>query len=92
MYVLPRTNLASIYLRRGLVDEAEELLLPLDRLKKFTSSEFQYYALVWSDLLAHRDDFEAALSWLDMLSKVMPGAPGLRGRRIRYSVGRLLSR
>jgi len=92
MYVLPRTNLAQIFLRRGQVDEAEKLLIPLDKLKKFTSSEFQFYALMWSDILAARGDYEAARSWLDMLSEVIPDAPGLRGRRIRYSLGRWLHR
>ena len=91
-YVFPRINLARLHLRRGQVDEAEKLLIPLDNLRKFTSSEFYNYALTWGDLLAAHGEYEGAQAWLKMLLQVMPGAPGLWGRRIRWSIGRLLSR
>ncbi|MBN1888894.1 MAG: tetratricopeptide repeat protein [Thermoflexales bacterium] len=89
-YVFPRANLAQIYLKRGQVKEAEELLLPLDNLRDFTSGEFRFYALTWSDVLAAQGNYEAAMSWLQMLSSARPGSPGVWGRRVRYWIGRLL--
>ena len=88
-YVFPRTNLAQTCLERGQVDEAAQLLIPLDKLRKFTSGEFRFYALTWSDVLAAQGNYEAALSWLRMLSEAMPGAPGIGSRRVRYRIGQL---
>ncbi len=91
-YVFPRTNLAQTCLERGQVDEAEQLLIPLDKLRKFTSGEFRFYALTWSDVLAAQGNYEAALSWLRMLSEAMPGAPGIGSRQARYRIGQLSHR
>jgi tetratricopeptide (TPR) repeat protein len=88
-YVFPRANLAWIYLRRGQIDKAEDLMSPLDSLQKFTSTEFRFYALTWSDILAHQSHYKAALSWLGMLAKALPGSRGVWGRRVRYWIGRV---
>ena len=88
-YVFPRTNLAQTCLERGQVEEAEQLLIPLDKLRKFTSGEFRFYALTWSDVLAARGNYEAALSWLRMLSEALPDSPGIGSRRARYRIGQL---
>ncbi len=88
-YVFPRTNLAQTCLERGQVEEAEQLLIPLDKLRKFTSGEFRFYALTWSDILAARGNYEAALSWLRMLSEALPDSPGVSERRVRYRIGQL---
>lgn len=91
-YVIPHTNLATIYLQRDQVDEAERLMRPLDRLKHFTPEEFRAYILTWSDLMAIKGDYDAALAWLRGLSKAIPGAAGIWKRRIRYWIGRLFQR
>ncbi|MBC8449019.1 MAG: tetratricopeptide repeat protein [Chloroflexi bacterium] len=91
-YVFPRTNLAQICLRRGQVEEAEKLLEPLDRLQKFTSGEFRFYVLTWSDILAAQGNYEAAQSWLRLLSKTLLSPSGLWGRRVRYGLGRVFRR
>ena len=89
-YVYPRANLAQVYLRRGRVDKAEELLKPLGKVRTFHSGEFRFYVLTYSDVLAARGNYAAALSWLNMLSQTLPGSPGIWSRRIRYWIGRLL--
>jgi tetratricopeptide (TPR) repeat protein len=92
LYVFPRINLALIHLRRGQADEAEEMLVSLDELRKFTPGEFRIYALTWSDVLAAQGEYEGAILWLRLLSDALPGSPGLWERRIRYWVGRLFHR
>ena len=89
-YAYPRANLAQAYLRRGRVDEAEELLKPLEKVRTFHSGEFRFYVLTYSDVLAAQGDYAAALSWLNMLSQTLPDSPGIGSRRIRYWIGRLL--
>ena len=91
-YAYPRANLAQAHLRRGQVDEAEELLKPLEKVRTFHSGEFRFYVLTYSDVLAARGNYAAALSWLNMLSPTLPGSPGIWSRRIRYWIGRLLHR
>jgi Flp pilus assembly protein TadD len=91
-YALPRINLARTYLHRNQVEEARETLLPLDKFRRFTSVEFQNYALTWSDIFAAEGNYEGAQSWINMLSEVMPDTPSLWKRNIGYSVGRLLGR
>jgi len=91
-YVFPRANLAQAYLRRGQVDEAEKLLKPLEKVRRFHSGEFRFYVLTYSDVLAAQGNYAAALFWLNMLSKMLPGSGGIWSRRIRYWIGRLLHR
>jgi Flp pilus assembly protein TadD len=69
-YAMPRLNLARMHLQRGQVEAAKEMLLPLDNFSKFTSVEFQNYALTWSDICTAEGNPEAAQSWLKMLSDV----------------------
>lgn len=91
-YVFPRANLAQRCLRRGQVDEAESLLKPLEKVRKFHSGEFRFYVLTYSDVLAAQGNYAAALSWLKLLSKALPRSPGVWPRRVRYWIGRLLHR
>jgi tetratricopeptide (TPR) repeat protein len=91
-YVFPRANLAQRCLRRGQVDEAERLLKPLERVRKFHSGEFRFYVLTYSDVLAAQGNYAAALSWLKMLSEMLPRVPGIWTRRVRFWIGRLLHR
>jgi tetratricopeptide (TPR) repeat protein len=91
-YVFPRANLAQRCLQRGQVDEAERLLKPLEKVRKFHSGEFRFYALTYSDVLAAQGNYTAALSWLKMLSKMLPRSPGVWPRRVRFWIGRLLHR
>ncbi len=91
-YVFPRANLAQRCLRRGQVDEAERLLKPLEKVRKFHSGEFRFYALTYSDVLAAQGNYTAALSWLKLLSEMLPRSPGIWLRRVRFWIGRLLHR
>ncbi len=91
-YVFPRANLAQRCLQRGQVDEAERLLKPLEKMRKFHSGEFRFYALTYSDVLAAQRNYTAALSWLKMLSEILPRSPGVWLRRVRFWIGRLLHR
>jgi len=91
-YVFPRANLAQICLRRGQVEEAESLLRPLQKVRKFHSGEFRFFVLTYSDVLAAQGKFAAALSWVNMLARMLPGSRGIGWRRIRYGIGRLLRR
>jgi hypothetical protein len=91
-YVFPRANLAKIHLQVGQIEQAQELMESLDRVKKFSSTEFEIYALTWSDVLAAQGEYQAALSWLNMLSDTLPEARGIFWRRIRYTVARLFKR
>ncbi len=76
-YPLPRINIAKMYLSRGQIEEARDMLLPLDNVNKFTFGEFQNYALAWSDLMQAEGNSAAAQSWQKMLLDVMAKAPGL---------------
>lgn len=76
-YAMPRLNLAKLYLRRGQIEAAKEMLLPLDQVRKFTSIEFQTYALTWSDILKAEGDPAAAQSWANMLYDVMAKNPDM---------------
>ncbi|RLC76210.1 MAG: hypothetical protein DRI81_10480 [Chloroflexi bacterium] len=91
-YVFPRANLAQRCLQRGQVDEAENLLKPLEKVRKFHSGEFRFYVLTYSDVLAAQGNYTAALSWLKLLSKMLPRSPGVWPRKVRYWIGRLLHR
>jgi len=91
-YVFPRANLAQIYLQRGQVDEAASLLQPLLKVRKFNAGEFRFFVLTYSDILAAQGNYAAALSWLNMLSRMLPGSRGIWSRRIRYGIRRLLHR
>jgi tetratricopeptide (TPR) repeat protein len=91
-YVFPRANLAQRCLRRGQVDEAESLLKPLEKVRRFHSGEFRFYVLTYCDVLAAQGNYAAALSWLNLLSKALPRSPGVWPRRVRYRIGRLLHR
>ncbi|GIK42070.1 MAG: hypothetical protein BroJett011_59030 [Chloroflexota bacterium] len=74
-YIMPRLNLAKLHLRRGQIEEAKEMLLPLDQVRKFTSVEFQNYALTWSNVLKAEGDPAAAQSWANMLYDIMAKNP-----------------
>ncbi len=88
-YVFPRANIARICLTRDQVDEAEAIMQPLDNLQKFTSTEFRFYALTWSDILAHKRQYRSALSWLKVLSQLLPRSRGLWKRRVIFWIGRI---
>ncbi len=86
-YAYPRANLAQIYLQRGQVGKAEEILTPGGKvLRKFSSAEFGFYFTIYSDILAEQGNYKAALSWLKMLSQALPGGQGILRRRIGYSI------
>jgi tetratricopeptide (TPR) repeat protein len=88
-YVFPRASMAMIYLKRGRADQAEAVMRPLDDLERFTWTEFRRYTLAWSDIHAYQHHFKVALSWLKVLSKMLPRSRGLWKRRIIYWMGRL---
>jgi thioredoxin-like negative regulator of GroEL len=78
-YVMPRLNLAKLYLHRGQVEKAKEMILPLDHVTRFSSIEFQIYAATWSDILTTEGDHAAAQSWKKMLYDIMSKNPGMFG-------------
>jgi tetratricopeptide (TPR) repeat protein len=76
-YAMPRLNLAKLHLHRGQIEEAENMLLPLDHISKFTSIEFQNYTLTWHDILTAKGNHAAAQSWKNMLLDVMSKSPDM---------------
>lgn len=64
----------------------------LEKVRRFHSGEFRFYALTYCDVLAAQGNYAAALSWLNLLSKALPRSPGVWPRRVRYRIGRLLHR
>jgi hypothetical protein len=74
---MPRLNLAKLYLHRGQVEQAKEMILPLNHVTRFSSIEFQIYAATWSDILTAEGDHAAAQSWKKMLYDIMSKNPGM---------------
>ncbi|MBN1287264.1 MAG: tetratricopeptide repeat protein [Anaerolineae bacterium] len=92
-YILLRTSLAQLYLQRGEVDKAEEILPGPKRHMKMTSVEFEHLAVTWADLLTDQGDYEGALSWFRLLADVKGGMlPPYWGRRLRLRLLKWLDR
>jgi len=87
-YALARVNLARIaLLKYHDTKRAWNLLMPGGRLlRRFYRTEFVEYLFSLSNLMAYKDQYDAALAWLEMLGTVMPETPGLGRKRFRLRV------
>ena len=85
-------NLADTYLSQGNIEAARTQLRALEKTSEFTGREFYNYVRLWSDLFAAKGEYEKASFCLELIRTVMPDAPSLWRRRIRYRLGRLFGR
>jgi predicted Zn-dependent protease len=88
-YLFARVTMARIAIDAGQLDEAQELMKPVLRQRKFHSTEFTALAQAQIHLLLARGEREGARQWLEMWEKSVPGHPDQSAmrRHIRdYSV------
>jgi tetratricopeptide (TPR) repeat protein len=76
-YSFPRINLARMRIRRGELDQAEELLKPLLSRKRFHFNEFGYFCNAQIELFTARKNKDAARSWLGMWEGIDPEHPAV---------------
>lgn len=91
-YLFGQTNLASILLREGKLDEAQALLDPLMARSRLHFSEFSALMNMQLELAVARKQLDSAQSWLNMWAQVEPDNPQLAVWRTRLGGGGVLSR
>jgi tetratricopeptide (TPR) repeat protein len=82
-YLFARAAMATLAVERGDFEEAEEWLKPLEKRRKFHTSEFGALMAARIQIAVARKDKASAQQWLAMLESVYPDAPQLETLRRR---------
>lgn len=72
MYVMARCNLASFALDDEAVEQAEDLLAPLESLRTFSTQEFVFLSFMRARIAFHREEFDLAQNQLEMALQLDP--------------------
>ncbi len=74
-YPLGRISMARMAMRDQKLDEAEELLRPLVKRKRWHPSWFRAFSQVQIDLAILQERWEAADTWLKIMCQILPDDP-----------------